>query len=74
MGTHIIAVGDKQLSQAGIWVQDEFPEMFTFKMVAGNANALKDPSSILLAQSVAKSLFNDMNPLNKTVRIDNKTD
>jgi len=73
-GTHIITVGDKQLSQSGIWVQDEFPEMFTIKMVTGNANALKDPSSILLAQSVAKSLFNDMDPLNKTVRIDNKTD
>jgi ABC-type antimicrobial peptide transport system permease subunit len=73
-GTHIITVGDKQLSQSGIWVQDEFPEMFTVKMVTGNANALKDPSSILLAQSVAKSLFNDMDPLNKTVRIDNKTD
>jgi len=74
MGTHIIAVGDKQLSQAGIWVQDEFPEIFTVKMVTGNANALKDPSSILLAHSVAKSLFNDIDPLNKTVRIDNKTD
>ncbi len=73
-GTHIIAMGDKQLSYAGLWVQDEFPEMFTVKMVAGNATALKDPSSILLAQSVSKSLFNDIDPLNKTVRIDNKTD
>ena len=74
MGTHIVTVGDKQLSQAGIWVQDEFPEMFTLKMITGNANALKDPSSILLAQSVAESLFNGIDPLNKTVRIDNKTD
>jgi len=74
MGTHIIAVGDKQLSQAGKWVQEEFPEIFTLEMVAGNANALKDPSSILLAQSVAKSLFNGIDPLNKTVRIDSKTD
>lgn len=74
MGTHIIAMGDKQLSQAGLWVQSEFPEMFSLKMVTGNANALKDPSSILLAQSVAKSLFNNIDPLNKTVRVDNKTD
>lgn len=69
---HIVATGDKQLSQTGMWVEETFPVMFTFKMLTGNADALKDPSSILLAQSVAKALFNNADPLTQTVRIDNK--
>jgi ABC-type antimicrobial peptide transport system permease subunit len=69
---HIIAVGDKKISQTGMWAQEAFPDMFTLKMVRGNADGLKDPSSVLLAQSVATALFDDADPLNKTVRIDNK--
>ncbi|WP_242696457.1 ABC transporter permease [Longitalea luteola] len=69
---HIIAVGDKKISQSGMWVQDAFPVMFTLNMIRGNADALKDPSSVLLAQSVARALFNDADPLNRIVRIDNK--
>jgi putative ABC transport system permease protein len=69
---HIIAVGDKKLSQSGRLVQEAFPVMFSLKMVSGHADALKDPSSVLLAQSVAQALFKDADPLNKIVRIDNK--
>jgi len=44
------------------------------KMLSGNPTALKDPSSLLLSESVAKALFNDGDPLNQTVRIDNASD
>lgn len=69
---HIVAVGDKSISQSGRWVQEAFPVMFTFKLISGDAHALKDPSSIMLAESVAKALFGNVDALNKTVRIDNK--
>ncbi|WP_205513051.1 ABC transporter permease [Longitalea arenae] len=69
---HILAVGDKKLSHTGMWVQEAFPLMFSLKMVMGNADALNDPSSVLLAQSVAKALFGTADPLNETVRLDNK--
>lgn len=69
---HILAVGDKQLSQTGMWVQEAFPVMLTLKIITGSPDALKDPSSILLAESVAKALFNEVDPLNQTVRLDNK--
>lgn len=71
---HIIAAGDKKISQTGIWAQTAFPAMFTLKMTSGDAGALKDPSSVLLAQSVAKALFGEAEALNKTVRIDNRFD
>ncbi|HWK03399.1 MAG TPA: ABC transporter permease [Puia sp.] len=71
-GDHVLASGDKKISGAGMWTQPEFPEMFTFQMIYGNAGALKDPSSILLAKSLAKALFGDTDPVNKPIRLDNK--
>jgi ABC-type antimicrobial peptide transport system permease subunit len=71
---HIVAVGEKKISQTGMWAQEAFPEMFTLKMLQGERQALKDPSSLLLSASTAKALFGDADPLNKIVRIDNKFD
>src|SRR5215217_3572145 len=42
---HILGVGDKKISQAGMWVQPEFPVMLGLKMLKGTRNELKDPSS-----------------------------
>ena len=49
------------------------PEMFTLKMLEGSRNGLKDPSSILISQSVARALFGNENALNKIIRVDDKT-
>jgi putative ABC transport system permease protein len=69
---HLLAVGEKKLSVAGKWVEPDFPEMFTLKMLEGNRNALQDPSSIVLSQSMAKAFFGDKNALNQVLKIDNK--
>jgi putative ABC transport system permease protein len=67
-----LAVGDKKITAQGMWVEANFPSMLTLQMLKGNINGLKDPSSLLLSASVAKSLFGDADPLNKVVRIDNQ--
>ena len=69
---HILTVGDNKLPGAGRWVQPDFPAMFTLAMIKGSRDALKDPSSILLAASLAKALFGNDDPVNKTVKLDNK--
>jgi len=71
---HILSVGDKKIAQSGIFAQPDLPEMLTLSMIQGNRGALKDPSSMLIAQSVAKALFADADPVNKTVRLDNRID
>jgi ABC-type antimicrobial peptide transport system permease subunit len=71
---HIIAVGEKKLPSSGRWVQQDFPEMFTLKILEGTREALKDPSSLLISESLAKALFGDANAVNNLVRIDNKMD
>ena len=69
---HILAVGDKKISQEGMWVESTFPVMFSLNMLSGKLSALNDPSSILLSESVAKALFGNEDPMNKLVRLDNK--
>jgi putative ABC transport system permease protein len=70
---HTLSVGDKKISAEGMWVEPVFPSMFSFNMLQGDAKSvLKDPSSIALSASVAKALFNNDDPLNKIIKLDNK--
>ena len=70
---HILAVGDRKFTKTGNFVEPKFPEMFTFKMLKGSQKGLKDPYSILISESVATALFGDTDPINKIVKVDNKT-
>ncbi|WPU93922.1 ABC transporter permease [Mucilaginibacter sabulilitoris] len=72
-GAHILAVGDKKISQNGMWAEPAMPTILSLNMVKGSYASFKDPSSFLISQSMAKALFGDADPINKTVRIDNKT-
>ena len=69
--THILSMDDKKLSISGVWTQPELPEMLTLDMLAGSRNALNDPSSVLIAQSVARAMFGNADPMNKTLKMDN---
>jgi putative ABC transport system permease protein len=72
--SYILAVEDRKIPGSGMWVQSNFPEMFTLSMLRGNRDALKDPSSILLANSLARALFGDADAINKTIRFNNAFD
>ncbi len=69
----IVAYGDKKFTKEGMWVQPNFPDMLGLKMLAGSRSALKDPSVMILSASLAKSLFGKEDPMNKTIKINNKT-
>ncbi len=68
---HILSVGDKKISYKGNFMGDEAPEIFSLRMLQGSRSGLKDPSSMLISQSVAKALFGNTDPINKAIRIDN---
>ncbi|HEY4194551.1 MAG TPA: ABC transporter permease [Mucilaginibacter sp.] len=75
MGSHGLMVGNNKFYMDGAQIGGDFLKMFQYPMVQGNAgNALHDPYSIVLTESTAKALFGNENPINKTVRIDNKHD
>ena len=69
---HVLANGDKKISKIGSYIESAAPEMLTLKMLKGTWAALKDPYSIVLSESVAKSIFGDADPMDKVIKIDNK--
>ena len=69
---HFLSLGEKKISANGMWVEAVFPTMFSVNMQKGNIMGLKDPSAILLSASLAKTLFGSDDPINKTLRVDNK--
>jgi putative ABC transport system permease protein len=68
----IIGTAEKKILKAGMFTEPEFPAMMTLNMLAGSVNGLKDMNSILLAESLAKTLFGKENPINKIVSLNNK--
>jgi len=71
---HILSSGDTKVSFPGNFMSDEAPDMLTLNMLQGTRSALKDPSSILISQPVAKALFGNADAMGKTIKIDNKGD
>lgn len=70
---HILAVGEKKISRSGMWAETDLPAILSLN-IRGTVDALTDPSSLILSQSVAKALFGDDDPIGKTVRVDNKAE
>ncbi len=63
-----LSVGDKRINQNGMIAGADFLQIFQFPFMEGNAaQALVDPSSIVLTQSTARALFGDSDALNRTV-------
>jgi putative ABC transport system permease protein len=71
--SHVLSVGERRISQTGMWAESDLPALLSLDL-RGDVNALNDPSSLILSQSVAKALFGNEDPLGKTVRVDNKED
>jgi ABC-type antimicrobial peptide transport system permease subunit len=71
---YLVEAGDKKFDRKGMWVQPDFPSMFTYSLVRGNPLALNDPSSVLISQSLASAVFGGVDPLNKIIRLNNQFD
>ena len=66
--------GTKNINFRGQFMQEGAPEMLTLKMVAGVRDGLKELNSILLSESAAKKLFDDEDPIGKTINIDTENE
>ena len=70
--THILSFGEKKFNKTGNYFEPEVIAMLSLNMLRGTRDGLKDPNSILLAESVAKAYFGEANPLGKLMKIDNR--
>lgn len=70
----ILSSGETLLSATGLYASENAPELFTFKMIQGTRSGLANLNSILISESLARALFGKIDVLNRTIRMNNKTD
>jgi putative ABC transport system permease protein len=69
-----IAFGERNFLQTGNFMEAGAGEMLSLEMVFGTRDAIRDPATILISQSLASKLFPSENPMGKVVRIKNSVD
>jgi putative ABC transport system permease protein len=69
---HILSFGNNKFTRIGKFMEPAASDLLSLNMLKGSRDGLKDPSSILISESVAKTIFGDTDPMNKMMMIDNK--
>ncbi len=71
----LLTVGETKIRKGAFHVTEEFLEVFQFPLIKGmRENVLDDPTSIVITESTAKALFNNEDPINKVIRVNNLSD
>src|ERR1044071_172061 len=71
----ILTVGEKKFNKSGMYWEPQVIDMLSINLLKGDPElALKDPYSIILSESVAKTFFGDADPMGQTMRVNNKND
>ncbi len=70
----LMSYGEKVVSGRVVWAQMELPQMFGFRFVKGDVASAKDPSTVLISQSLATALFGNTDPIGRTVKGGNQVE
>lgn len=69
-GNRLLAVDDIRLMKDGYYVSEEFLDMFEYEMLFGNrSDVLDDPSSIVISEEVAQSLFGRVDVIGEFIKV-----
>lgn len=68
----LLAYGDKKFTEVGRYFEPQVTEMLSLKISQGTSAGLQDPYSIMLSESVARAFFGEENPLDKTLKLDDR--
>jgi putative ABC transport system permease protein len=72
---HTLTYGEKMFLKPGSFFEPDVAHMLSLKMIRGSRDGLKqDMNSIFLSESVAKTYFGDEDPIDKILRVDNRSD
>lgn len=67
----ILGIDDKKIVKTGMYAEADLPAMLSLKMLNGSRD-LKEMNSVLIGESLARTLFGNADPINKVIRLDNK--
>ncbi|MEM1001932.1 MAG: ABC transporter permease, partial [Bacteroidota bacterium] len=66
----LVIYEDKEIGLDAIYVDDDFFDMFSFPMERGSKeHPFEDPNSVVITKNTAITLFNDDNPIGKTLSV-----
>ena len=71
---HSLVTGNQKFSNVGHFLDKEGIDMFSFNILKGDKNPLKDPYSIVLTDELAQTIFGNKDPIGKVLKIDNTAD
>ncbi len=71
---YTLSVNDNKFTKRGEFIDDGALDMLSLKMLKGTHASLSDPHSIVLSKSTAEAIFGNEDPMNKTLKIDNRID
>jgi putative ABC transport system permease protein len=71
---HTLAYGEHKFNRLGNYMESEAPEILALEMLKGTKSGLADINSILISATTAKILFGEADPIDKTIKIDNRAD
>jgi putative ABC transport system permease protein len=67
---HLLTYGEKSVSRKGNFMEPDASQMLALKMTNGSTAGVRDPSSILLSQSVSKAIFGEADPIGQVIKLD----
>lgn len=70
----LLGNGERVVSGKTLWAQQELPRMFGFHFIAGSAESAKDPSTVLISQSLATALYGNADPVGQTMKGGNQVE
>lgn len=69
-----LRINNNVITQSGISIQEEAPEMLGLNILSGDKNGLKEKNSIMISQSCAKALFGNVNPVGRIINVNDRDD
>jgi len=66
--------GEVSISRSGNFMQEPALDMLALKIIDGEENGLKEQNSIMLAESVAETLFGNTDPIGQIIKLNNEYD
>lgn len=69
---HVLAISNKKIMAKGRFMEPGAPDLLALKITTGSAASLRDPASVLLSQTIANRLFGETDPINQSLKIDNR--
>lgn len=71
----LVEANNKSLTGKGIYADEHFFDFLTFELLKGNpAVALKDPFTMIVSESFAHKVFEDLDPVGQTLSIEDVGD